>query len=108
MACGQGDTAALPILTGRWKPLESVGVAELGGQSGVEGGVGVQRSLQVGKVSGQKQLDVSPKSGLIFVHAIFCPKRKIFTFSRAHSHVLTNATRRQEYFRADFCQCQEF
>ena len=29
----------------------------------------------------------------------FGPKRKMFTFSRAHSHALTNATRRHEYFR---------
>ena len=29
----------------------------------------------------------------------FCPKRKMFTFSRAHSHALTNATRHHEYFR---------
>ena len=29
----------------------------------------------------------------------FCPKRKMVTFSRAHSHTSTNATRRHEYFR---------
>ena len=29
----------------------------------------------------------------------FCPKRKMFTFSRAHSHALTNAKRRHDYFR---------
>ena len=29
----------------------------------------------------------------------FCPKWKMVTFSLAHSHALTNATRRYEYFR---------
>ena len=37
--------------------------------------------------------------GFIFVFTIFCPKWKMVTFSPAHSHVLTNATRRHEYFR---------
>ena len=39
------------------------------------------------------------RPGFIFVHAIFCPKRKMFTFSHPHSHASTNATRRHEYFR---------
>ena len=39
-------------------------------------------------------------TGFIFVHTIFCPSKKMFNFSRAHSHALTNAaTRRHEYFR---------
>ena len=41
----------------------------------------------------------------------FCPYRKMFPFSWAHSHTSTNATRRHKYLRgswADFCQCQEF
>ena len=29
----------------------------------------------------------------------FCPKRKMVTFSQAHSHALTNATGRHEYFQ---------
>ena len=40
-----------------------------------------------------------PPPGIIFVPTIFCPKKKIFTFSQAHSHASTNATRRHEYFR---------
>ena len=39
------------------------------------------------------------RPGFIFVRTFFCPKRKMFTFSRAHSYALTNATRRHEYFR---------
>ena len=35
----------------------------------------------------------------MFVRSIFVQKRKMFTFSQAHSHALTNATRRHEYFR---------
>merc|ERR1711953_631802 len=38
-------------------------------------------------------------SGFIFVRTIFDQNRKMFTFSRAHSHASTNATRRHEYFR---------
>ena len=41
----------------------------------------------------------------------FCPERKLFTFSQAHSHASTNATRCHEYFPGLsrlFCQCQEF
>ena len=33
------------------------------------------------------------------MHAILCPKRKKFTFSRAHSHALKNVTRHYKYFR---------
>ena len=33
-----------------------------------------------------------------FVRTLFCPKRKMFPFSGAHSHALTNATRRHKYF----------
>ena len=36
---------------------------------------------------------------LYFCAHYFCPKKKMFTFSQAHSHALTNATRRHEYFR---------
>ena len=32
------------------------------------------------------------KAGFIFCAHHFCPKSKIFTFSRAHSHALTNAS----------------
>ena len=39
------------------------------------------------------------KAGFISVRTIFVQKRKMFIFSRAHSHALTNATRRHEYFR---------
>ena len=38
-------------------------------------------------------------SGIIFEHLIICSKKKMLTFSRAHSHALTNAMRRLEYFR---------
>ena len=38
-------------------------------------------------------------SRLYFCTHNFCPKWKIFTFSRAHPHALTIATRRHEYFR---------
>ena len=36
---------------------------------------------------------------LYFCAHHFCPKWKMFTFSRAHFHASTNATRRHEYFR---------
>ena len=39
------------------------------------------------------------KPGFIFVRPIFVQKGKMFTFSRAHSHASTNATRRHKYFR---------
>ena len=38
-------------------------------------------------------------TGFIFVPTFFCPKKKMFTFSRAHSHALTNATTCHEYSR---------
>ena len=38
-------------------------------------------------------------AGFVFVHVIFGPKKKMFAFSRAHSHALTNAKNRHEYFR---------
>ena len=38
-------------------------------------------------------------SGFIFVRTNLVQKCKMFTYSPPHSHALTNATRRQEYFR---------
>ena len=46
------------------------------------------------------------KTGFIFVRTIFCPKSKMFTFSQAHSHASTNATRRHEYFRVLSTVCR--
>ena len=68
--------------------------------------VGVQEVLELGV----KDLQVLPDedvvtglegAGFIFVRTILCPKRKMFSLLRAHSHVLTNTTRRHEYFRGD-------
>ena len=39
-----------------------------------------------------------PPGRLYFCAHHFWPKRKMVTFPRAHSHALTNATRRHEYF----------
>ena len=44
-------------------------------------------------------LTIERKTRLYFCAHHFCPKWKMFTFSQAHSHALTNATRRHEYFR---------
>ena len=38
------------------------------------------------------------QSRLYFCDCHFCPKRKMSTYCRAHSHALTNATRLHEYF----------
>ena len=60
-------------------------------------GLGPHQALA--KRPGRKQQDCHGNSGFIFVRTIFVQKRKMFTFSRAHSHALTNATRCHKYFR---------
>ena len=53
--------------------------------------------------SGNKRLVFQIGRGILvrlyFCAFHFCPKRKMFTFSQAHSDASTNATRHHEYFR---------